>query len=439
MKINRNNYEAYFLDYIEGKLGKQDIAELMHFISAHPDLKEELESFENINLVPETNKFSEKSSLKKSSLSVLKINEENFDEYCIAKLEGDLGETEIIAFNTYIDSNPSRKDDFKLYEKLQLKADKSIMFSEKDNLKKLLESEIVNNKIFEEYCVAYFEGQLNENSKKKLEDFISNSDERKIEFEFFAKAHLKIDENVIFKHKGALKKTKVINLNLRTVLRITSAAAAIIVLFLIIKNSNILLKQPVENIAQSNTEQNYIQQKVQTNSQIAEQIAENTKKGDAKEKIKEKAKTKILTSPDTIMPKPGKLRNLSPIIINTGQNFLFSMEQNLPQITSGYIEIAEVSKPLFENQQIPEKNEPVDDYLTLDKFIVERFKKMVLQDEYAKDKNITYLDLANAGISGIDKLMPGKIDFEHKQNADGEIQYLALNTKHLGYSKTFKK
>ena len=32
----------------------------------------------------------------KQCLSVLKINEENFDEYCIAKLEGDLGETEII-------------------------------------------------------------------------------------------------------------------------------------------------------------------------------------------------------------------------------------------------------------------------------------------------------------------------------------------------------
>ena len=139
------------------------------------------------------------------------------------------------------------------------------------------------------------------------------------------------------------------------------------------------------------------------------------------------------------MPKPEKLRNLSPIIINTGQNFQFSLEQKSPQITSGYVEIAEVSNSPFENRQVPEKKEPVEDYLTLNEFIVERFKKMVLQDEYTKDKNITYFDLANAGISGIDKLIPGKINFEHEQNSDGEIQYLALNTKHLGYSKTFKK
>ena len=62
--INKNNYEAFFLDYYEGNLTTEQVAELLLFIEQHPEHKEEFESFENISLVPEKNSFSVKSSLK---------------------------------------------------------------------------------------------------------------------------------------------------------------------------------------------------------------------------------------------------------------------------------------------------------------------------------------------------------------------------------------
>ncbi len=39
MKITINNYEAYLLDYLEGRLQEEDIARLEQFLEAHPELE----------------------------------------------------------------------------------------------------------------------------------------------------------------------------------------------------------------------------------------------------------------------------------------------------------------------------------------------------------------------------------------------------------------
>ena len=50
MNINKNNYEAFFLDYHEGNLSPQQVADLLLFIEQHPELEEEFESFENFSI-----------------------------------------------------------------------------------------------------------------------------------------------------------------------------------------------------------------------------------------------------------------------------------------------------------------------------------------------------------------------------------------------------
>ena len=55
MNINLNNYEAYFLDYHEGSLSPALVKELMEFISQHPELKEEFETFEPVALTDTEN------------------------------------------------------------------------------------------------------------------------------------------------------------------------------------------------------------------------------------------------------------------------------------------------------------------------------------------------------------------------------------------------
>lgn len=83
-KINRHNYEVFFVDYFDNELNENETKLLFEFLNTHPHLKEEFESFENFTLEEQETSFENKSSLKKH------IDETTIDHYIIADLEGEL-------------------------------------------------------------------------------------------------------------------------------------------------------------------------------------------------------------------------------------------------------------------------------------------------------------------------------------------------------------
>ena len=96
MTIKKHNYEAYFLDYHEGNLTPQEVADLLLFVEQHPELKDEFESFENVTLEDySTPSFENKDILKKE------INKENIEEYFIKDVEGVITSTEKILLHNY--------------------------------------------------------------------------------------------------------------------------------------------------------------------------------------------------------------------------------------------------------------------------------------------------------------------------------------------------
>ena len=93
MKITRDNYEEYFLDYSEGKLNSALEEEFEQFLEANPDLKKELEEFENLSFADDSKiKFNKKSSLKRNFIPVGEINENNYENFLIGEIENDLNE-----------------------------------------------------------------------------------------------------------------------------------------------------------------------------------------------------------------------------------------------------------------------------------------------------------------------------------------------------------
>lgn len=62
MNINSHNYEAFFLDYHEGNLSPQQVADLLLFLEQHPGLKQDFDSFENIRLDNDAGFFVRKQS-----------------------------------------------------------------------------------------------------------------------------------------------------------------------------------------------------------------------------------------------------------------------------------------------------------------------------------------------------------------------------------------
>jgi hypothetical protein len=132
MKITRENYEIWFLDFMEGRLNRQETEEVRTFMSQHPDLADEME-----NIVPPLFSdpemhFPGKEKLKKDQFEDPEILEHSI----IARMEGDLNEAENYSLDAWLTHHPEKRQLVKLYENTRLKPDLDLVFPDKAKLKK---------------------------------------------------------------------------------------------------------------------------------------------------------------------------------------------------------------------------------------------------------------------------------------------------------------
>lgn len=129
-KINIQNYEAYLLDYMEGNLSKNDIAALRAFVVSHPELNIDLNELELVELYTERLKFDDKEGLKKSPSQL--ISEEQYVDF----IENNLSAEEKNRITALRNLYPEVNKELSLYEKTIVRADTSIIFENKEQLKK---------------------------------------------------------------------------------------------------------------------------------------------------------------------------------------------------------------------------------------------------------------------------------------------------------------
>ncbi len=135
MIINRENYEAFFLDYYEGNLTESQADELMDFLAQHPDLREEFESFELVFLPDDLNMFMPgKDEIKKPENA--KPGSYYLDKQMIAYFEGDLDEESSSALLAAVAKDPVLQKEFALFSKVRLQPEKGILFAGKSGLKR---------------------------------------------------------------------------------------------------------------------------------------------------------------------------------------------------------------------------------------------------------------------------------------------------------------
>ncbi len=132
MKINRNNYESYFIDYLEGNLDESLVDDFIEFLTSNPDLKEELSMFEPVSVEPGNIVFGKKELLFKEHFDL----ESEFNHAAVASFEGDLSDTEKAAFDKYMATHPEKQEELTLFSQTKLIPDENIVFSKKNRLYK---------------------------------------------------------------------------------------------------------------------------------------------------------------------------------------------------------------------------------------------------------------------------------------------------------------
>jgi hypothetical protein len=130
--INRENYEIYIIDFLEGKLAAHLEIELQQFLGNNPDLQLE---FDSLNLIDR--EIFVETEVDKEDFSFLKKSEETawLETSMIAAVEGDLSEKELAELNQVISLDSKLVGDFKLFQMTKLISE-NIVFENKAILKK---------------------------------------------------------------------------------------------------------------------------------------------------------------------------------------------------------------------------------------------------------------------------------------------------------------
>lgn len=147
--INRDNYEEFFIDYIEGELSAEENLALQSFLALNPDLKDELDEMCEFDFAIESADLNaNKPALKNIPFQT------NFDDFCIAFLEDDLDAYDRKAFEEFVSSHPDKQVDLDLYLKTKVKADTSLIFKNKKALKRRNKSLVIKQFIYTSLATA---------------------------------------------------------------------------------------------------------------------------------------------------------------------------------------------------------------------------------------------------------------------------------------------
>jgi len=277
MKINRDNCEAYFLDYHEGQLSPEMAEEVLRFVKINPEFIKIFEEFETINIVADQNiVFSNKSTLKKNEvLNSAPVNELNYEEYLIGEAEGLLNKEELAELEQYINANPGLEKDRKLYSIAHLTPDYDIVFKAKDSLKKkVIPVGPIDAVTFETYLARELEDDLSQDERLQLAEFLQFNPHLENDRALYTKTHLQPDTEIVFENKRSLKRG--ITSTRRIVYYALSVAASITLLFSVyfalnrnnipgdvaqqesIKEKiNVIVPEPVTEIPQNQVAANY--------------------------------------------------------------------------------------------------------------------------------------------------------------------------------------
>lgn len=132
MIVNRNNYEEYFILYLDNELDAASRREVEDFIERNPDLKEELELLSQFKLSPDPIVFPGKAGLLKNETNRL-VNADNYKEWLLLYVDNELTAAQKQQVMLFIENHPAVQKELELFEQARLEPE-TIVYPGKEKL-----------------------------------------------------------------------------------------------------------------------------------------------------------------------------------------------------------------------------------------------------------------------------------------------------------------
>ena len=426
MNINKNNYEAYFLDYHEGNLTPLQVADLFLFIAQHPEFKKEFEGFENVSLEDYTScEFENKSNLKKE------ITLENRGDYFIRSVESNLNTTEEDLLAEFLKQNPQFLTEFELFQKTRLTIDDSIVFENKNGLKKSLSSEKYN-RVGEEMMISAIEGLLSPAETKLLNLQIADDLQLEKEFVLYQQTKLTPDTSIVFESKETLKHKDKKTISFYYYLAAAATILLLFGLFFLFNNNDI---QPELADIGSRIKPNApikIENRIKTEKQIEKKDTQPNgissfvlKKKNFKDKKRFQNKSLEII--------PDETPNLSIMTKKDNNELFITPNDSLLILPPDLIQQTIIPNTVTLVEKKKEMVKEIE-FISLRELAVEKIKEklldkstVVVQKKNGRLKKITGWDIAQVFTSGISKLSGRDVELKPYYNEEGTVTAYALS------------
>ena len=138
MSINRNNYEEFFLLYIDNELCVQEKNAVDVFLKENPDLQEEMLMLKQSVLIPDESVFADKQSLlKQQSIS------DEMQEQLMLMLDNELDKKTSEKLLGIVEKDAAVKKEWEILQQIKLQAEEKIIFKDKAILYKEEEGRVI--------------------------------------------------------------------------------------------------------------------------------------------------------------------------------------------------------------------------------------------------------------------------------------------------------
>jgi len=134
-RISIFNYEAFYLDFLEGNLSEEDHALFLTFLEENPELKVVDEDLPALELENSFMDDTFKNSLKQPLLSD-KITHLNYEYFLISQAEGLLDKDRETEINAFISGNPELEKERALIKSTYFSPKEKFVYTEKSSLKR---------------------------------------------------------------------------------------------------------------------------------------------------------------------------------------------------------------------------------------------------------------------------------------------------------------
>jgi hypothetical protein len=360
----------------------------------------------------------------------MQIDRSNYEVWLIDWLDGNLNDIECEQLQHFLTANPDLKNEFDELNIFRLKPSDQ-HYPDKRNLKRTISNLSIQQ--LDYLSVAYLENDLTTAQKDEFKSSIETDPEKKRSFELIQKTKLE-PVSISYKNRKRLfRRTPVQKLFRLSLIGLSAAAIILLVIMTNISRPR-ALQVDTEKITRATGADST--KRKSAGDILAVSVTAESKRVKSVNRHKNPvivAQKTISAMSDTsnkqLIQNDSLVRYADPVAALPGKIFITEKINLNTGIVPGTL-VALNSAVSIQDEE--------DDRSKLRKFIAKTFREKILKEKTAKDSPLKVYEIAEAGVSGLNKLLGWQMALDEKRDGNGVLKSVYFSSRMLKFNAPVK-